>query len=168
MKKGLALLFAAVLLAGCGGSKEKVTKTCTMEEEGLSASLVMEATGDTLTKASLNLGATFDALGIDKESYSSITEDQKSQFLDTMETMLLEELDMSKDDGYDVESKLTDNGFEMNVSAEASIFEQTFNATSVDEMVTSLEKEGYTCKQAYDLTAMWDFYFTYLITKHCC
>lgn len=146
MKKGLALLFAAVLLAGCGGSKEKVTKTCTMEEEGLSASLVMEATGDTLTKASLNLGATFDALGIDKESYSSITEDQKSQFLDTMETMLLEELDMSKDDGYDVESKLTDNGFEMNVSAEASIFEQTFNATSVDEMVTSLEKEGYTCK----------------------
>ena len=53
---------------------------------------------------------------------------------------------MSKDEGYDVDSKLDENGFEMRISAEAGIFEQTFNATSVTEMVSSLEEEGYTCK----------------------
>ncbi len=63
-----------------------------------------------------------------------------------MEETLLEELDMSKDEGYDVDSKLDENGFEMRISAEAGIFEQTFNATSVTEMVSSLEEEGYTCK----------------------
>ena len=146
MKKGLLVLFAAVLLAGCGGEKEKVVKTCKMEEEGMSAVFDMEGEGDTLTKASLLFKVSFDALGIDEETYSSITEDNKSLFLDKMEETLLEELDMSKDEGYDVDSKLDENGFEMRISAEAGIFEQTFNATSVTEMVSSLEEEGYTCK----------------------
>lgn len=146
MKKGLLVLFAAVLLAGCGGEKDKVVKTCKTEEEGMSAVFDMEGEGDTLTKASLLFKVSFDALGIDEETYSSITEDNKSLFLDKMEETLLEELDMSKDEGYDVDSKLDENGFEMRISAEAGIFEQTFNATSVTEMVSSLEEEGYTCK----------------------
>lgn len=146
MKKGLLVLFAAALLAGCGGNKEKVVKTCKMEEEGMSAVLDMEGEGDTLTKASLLFKVSFDALGIDEETYSSITEDNKSLFLDKMEETLLEELDMSEEEGYDVDTKLDENGFEMRISAEAGIFEQTFNATSVTEMVSSLEKEGYTCK----------------------
>ena len=126
--------------------KEKVVKTCKTEEEGMSAVFDMEGEGDTLTKASLLFKVSFDALGIDEETYSSITEDNKSLFLDKMEETLLEELDMSKDEGYDVDSKLDENGFEMRISAEAGIFEQTFNATSVTEMVSSLEEEGYTCK----------------------
>ena len=121
-------------------------KTCKTEEEGMSAVFDMEGEGDTLTKASLLFKVSFDALGIDEETYSSITEDNKSLFLDKMEETLLEELDMSKDEGYDVDSKLDENGFEMRISAEAGIFEQTFNATSVTEMVSSLEEEGYTCK----------------------
>lgn len=146
MKKGLAVLFSALLLAGCGGSKDKVTKTCTMEEEGMSAVLTMEADGDTLTKAALSLGASFEALGIDQATYAEVDEDKKKVFLDTMKEMMLEELDMSEDEGYDVEADLNENGFEMKISAEASIFEQTFDATSVSEMVESLEKDGYTCK----------------------
>ena len=118
MKKGLLVLFAAVLLAGCGGSKEKVVKTCKMEEEGMSAVLDMEGEGDTLTKASLLFKVPFDALGIDEETYSSITEDNKSLFLDKMEETLLEELDMSEEEGYDVDTKLDENGFEMRLSAE--------------------------------------------------
>ncbi len=46
MKKGLLVLFAAVLLAGCGGEKEKVVKTCKTEEEGMSAVFDMEGEGD--------------------------------------------------------------------------------------------------------------------------
>ena len=68
MKKGLLVLFAAVLLAGCGGEKEKVVKTCKTEEEGMSAVFDMEGEGDTLTKASLLFKVSFDALGIDEET----------------------------------------------------------------------------------------------------
>lgn len=145
MKKGLALLFAAVLLAGCGGSKEKVTKTCSHEEDGTSAVLDMEADGDTITKVSLNLGVTYEAMDIEKSNIEK-SDQTKELFLETMKETILEDMDMSEDEGYEVDAKLGEKGFEMNVSAEASIFEQTFNATSVDEMVTSLEKEGYTCK----------------------
>lgn len=145
MKKGLLVVFAVLLLAGCSGKGNKVSKTCSLEEDGMSAVLDMEADGDTLTKVSLNLGVTYEALDIKKSNIES-SEQTKELFLETMKELLLEEMEMSENEGYDVDAKLGDKGFEMTVSAEASIFEQTFDATSLDEMIKSLEDDGFTCK----------------------
>lgn len=145
MKKGLLILFVALLLAGCGGKGNKVTKTCSLEEDGMSAVLDMGADGDTITKVSLNLGVTYEALDIEKSNIEK-SDQTKELFLETMKELLLEEMDMSEDEGYEVDAKLGEKGFEMEVSAEASLFEQTFDATSLNEMVKSLEDEGFTCK----------------------
>lgn len=145
MKKGLLVLFAAVLLAGCGGKSNTVTKSCKLEEDGMKAVLDMEADGDTLTKASLSFSVSYEALEIEKNDLEK-NEEASKLFRETMKELLLEELDMKEDDGYDVETKLGDDGFEMKVSAEASIFEQTFDATSLNDMVKSLEDDGFDCK----------------------
>ncbi len=145
MKKSMLILFTAVLLAGCGGNSDKVSKTCTMEEDGTSTVLEMEAKEDTLTKVAMHLGVTYEAIDI-KKSDLETSDEATEMFLGMMKELLLEELEMSEDEGYNVETKLGDKGFEMTISAEANLFEQTFDATSLSEMVTSLEKDGFECK----------------------
>lgn len=144
MKKLLVCLCAGFLLAGCGGggSSEAVSKTCTVEEGGLKAEMYMEGKGDVLSKASLKMNAPYDAMGLDASIKDSITDEMK----DAVKDQMMKEMELDEADGYTVTVNFDDEGMKMEVSAEASVFEQTFNASSLEDMTKELEKSGYTCK----------------------
>ena len=87
MKKSMLILFTAVLLAGCGGNSDKVSKTCTMEEDGTSTVLEMEAKEDTLTKVAMHLGVTYEAIDI-KKSDLETSDEATEMFLGMMKELL--------------------------------------------------------------------------------
>lgn len=146
MKKMLAFACAAVLLAGCGESNEPVKKTCTIDNQGMNATMIMEGEGDTLTKASLEFKVSYDMMGIPEDQAAALSEEEKKEAGETMKSTMLASLDLEEGDGYDIASEFNDEGYILKVSAEASIFEKTLDASSVDELTKELESVGYTCK----------------------
>lgn len=150
MKKLLVVLCAAFVLAGCSGGSDEgaVKKTCTAEQQGIIITMDLEGSGDTLTKVSMNINAPYSAMaaqGLTKEMIDSVGEEGKETASDTMKDVMLKSLDLNEDD-YDVTASFDDEGWKMSVSAEAGIFEQTFNASSMDDMVKELSDGGFTCK----------------------
>jgi len=152
MKKLLAVLCAAFVLAGCGGGDKQenvVKKTCSMEQEGIAVVMDMEGKDDVLTKVAMNVSASYDAMaaqGLSKDMIDSLDEDKKKEAADVMKKTMLEAVDLDEDDGYTITSEFDDEGWKMTISAEASIFEQTFNASSLDDMVKEMTEAGFTCK----------------------
>lgn len=152
MKKLLVVLCAAFVLAGCGGSGDSestVKKTCKAEQEGIAITMDLEGKDDVLSKVSLNINAPYTAMapmGLTKDMVDKADADVKKQASDTMKNVMLQTMNLDEDDGYTVTSDFDDEGWKMSVSAEASIFEQSFNATSMDEMVKELSDGGFTCE----------------------
>lgn len=153
MKKLLVCLCAGFLLAGCGNggsgsgnsgdaSSNVVKKTCTVEQQGMKAEMYMEGEDDVLSKVSLKMDAPYEAMNLDASIKDQLTDEMKEAFKDEM----LKAMELNEDDGYNVSIDFDDEGMKMEVSAEASIFEKTFNASSVEEMTKELEEAGYTCK----------------------
>lgn len=152
MKKLLVVLCAAFVLAGCGGSGDSestVKKTCKAEQEGIAITMDLEGKDDVLSKVSLNINAPYTAMapmGLTKDMVDKADADVKKQASDTMKNVMLQTMNLNEDDGYTITSDFDDEGWKMSVSAEASIFEQSFNATSMDEMVKELSDGGFTCE----------------------
>lgn len=152
MRKLLVVLCAAFVLAGCGGSgdsNDTVKKTCKAEQEGIAITMNLEGKEDVLSKVSLNINAPYTAMapmGLTKDLVDSADADTKKQASDAMKDVMLQTMDLDENDGYSVTSEFDDEGWKMSVSAEASIFEQSFNATSMDEMVKELTSGGFTCE----------------------
>ena len=152
MKKLLVVLCAAFVLAGCGGSGDSestVKKTCKAEQEGIAITMDLEGKDDVLSKVSLNINAPYTAMapmGLTKDMVDKADADVKKQASDTMKNVMLQTMHLNEDDGYTITSVFDDEGWKMSVSAEASIFEQSFNATSMDEMVKELSDGGFTCE----------------------
>ncbi len=152
MKKLLVVLCAAFVLAGCGGSGDSestVKKTCKAEQEGIAITMDLEGKDDVLSKVSLNINAPYTAMapmGLTKDMVDKADADVKKQASDTMKNVMLQTMHLNEDDGYTITSDFDDEGWKMSVSAEASIFEQSFNATSMDEMVKELSDGGFTCE----------------------
>lgn len=153
MKKLFVCLCAGFLLAGCGNggsgsansgdaSSNVVKKTCTLEDSGTKAEMYMEGEDDVLSKVSLKMDASYEAMNLPATIKDSITDEMKEEVKKT----LLKEMNLNESDGYNVTIDFDDEGMKMEVSAEASIFEKTFNASSVEEMTKELEEAGYTCK----------------------
>lgn len=144
MKKLCICLCAGVLLAGCsGGSKEKITKTCSFEENGMGMGMNFDAEGDTVTRAEMTVSATYEALGGTKEQFDALGEDQKKQF---EEAMVEKVKQTDGTEGIDVKTAFDDEGMKVTMTYEVGALEKTLNATTVDEMVKLAEDEGMTCK----------------------
>ncbi len=143
MKKLLGVLCAGMLLAGCSGGGEPVTKTCTSSLGGkMDMEWVLEGTSDTLEKATMKINIAYDAIGIDKDS----SEEEKEKFDKETKQSIIDELEDGDVTGLDVTSGFDDNGWNMSISAEASMLEKAVNSTSMDEAVKEVEGQGFTCK----------------------
>lgn len=151
MKKLLVVLCAAFVLAGCGGSGsgETVKKVCEAEQQGIKITMDLEGTDDVISKIAMNINAPYSAMapfGLTKDMIDGAGDDVKEQASEVMKDTMMKTMDLNEDDGYTVTSVFDDEGWKMSVGAEASIFEQTFNASSMDEMTKELEDGGFTCK----------------------
>ena len=142
MKKFLAVLCAGLLLTGCGGSKEKTTKTCSIEGPGAKVEMVMDAEGDTVTAAKMNMSLAYTALGITKDDVADKSDDDVQKLVDTM----LKEYDLDDMDGVSAKGSFDDEGLKIVITIEISSLEQMLGATSLDDMVKEAETQGYTCK----------------------
>ena len=142
MKRFLAVLFAAVVLAGCGGGGDPVSKTCSMDGPGGHVSIVFDAEGDTVKKATMNVSMGYEAMGITKDDVDKLSEKEKQKNIDSLtEAMNLDEIE-----GADVKSSFDDEGLKIEVVLEVSTVEQMFNKSSLEEVVKYAEGMGYTCK----------------------
>lgn len=142
MKKFLAVLFAAVVLAGCGGGGEPVSKTCSMDGPGGNVAIVFDAEGDTVKKATMNVSMGYDAMGISKEDVDKWSDDEKQEKIDAItKASGLDEID-----GADINTSFDDKGMKIEVVLEVSTVEQMFSKSSLKEVVESAESMGYTCK----------------------
>lgn len=103
---------------------------------------VLEGTSDTLEKATMKINIAYDAIGIDKDS----SEEEKEKFDKETKQSMIDELEDGDVTGLDVTSGFDDNGWNMSISAEASMLEKAVNSTSMDEAVKEVESQGFTCK----------------------
>lgn len=143
MKKLLGVLCAGMLLAGCSGGGEPITKTCTMSVGGkMDMEWVLEGTSDTLEKATMKISLPYDAIGLNKDA----SEEEKNKFDEETKQSMIDELENGDVTGLDVTSGFDDNGWTMSISAEASMLEKAVNSTSMDEAVKEVESQGFTCK----------------------
>lgn len=145
MKKLFVCLCAGVLLAGCGsgGSKEKITKTCSMEINGAGMSMKFDAEGDTVTSAEMVVSATYEAMGGTKEQFDALSEDDKKSIEDEM----VKKAKQTKGaEGIDISTAFDDEGLKVTMKYEVGTLEKTLNATTVDEMIKLAEEQGMTCK----------------------
>lgn len=146
MKKLFVCLCAGVLLAGCGsgGSKEKTSKVCTLDQNGALLTMNLEGEGETVTKADMVVSASYETMGFEsKEAFDALTDDQKKQ----IEDLLLESANSSgSTEGMDIKTTFDDEGVKITMIYEVGALEKTLNATSMDDMVKEAEKMKMTCK----------------------
>lgn len=143
MKKFFAILCAGLLLTGCGsGSKEKTTKTCTLEGNGAKVEMIMNAEGDTVTGAEMTMAVPYSALGLTKEDTAGVTDEQVQTVVD----QLLTQYKLNDVEGVTSKGSFDDNGLKIVLTIEISSLEQILGATSLSDMVKEAESQGYTCK----------------------
>lgn len=145
VKKLLAVLGAGLLLTGCSGGGDPVTKTCSMTiNDAIDMEMVLDGKGDTLEKIAVNMSIPYEFIDIDKDA----TEEEKEEFKQEMEKSMADQYESSDADADDVDitSTFDDKGFKITLSAEASLLEKTVNASSIEEAVKEFEAEGFTCK----------------------
>lgn len=143
VKKLLVVLGAGLLLAGCSGGGDPVTKTCTMDMGGImDMEMVLDGKGDVLEKVSIKMSLPYENIDIDKDA----SDEEKEAFKKQMEDSVADEYADSDATDVDITSSFDDKGYNVTVSAEASMMEKAINATSMDEAVKEVEKQGFTCK----------------------
>lgn len=145
MKKLFMCLCAGLLLAGCGGgagSSEKVTKTCSMEQQGINLSMVIDGEGDAVTKAVMKATAKYEDVNLTKEDIDALTDEQKK----ALEDQMIKSMGMSDNDSVEAKAEFTDTAIEASITYKVSDLEKMVDKTTVDEIVELMEKQGMTCK----------------------
>lgn len=144
MKKLFVCLCAGILLAGCGSDApaEKTQKTCTVNIQGVAASIVMDAEGDKVTNAGFNFEMPYETFGVTKEQLDDMGEDLTKPMSDQM----LKAMNLKEEDGWKVNTETTEEALVVKVTGEGGLLEKTFGATSLDEMITAAEKQDFECK----------------------
>lgn len=144
MKKLFVCLCAGVLLAGCGGggSKEKITKTCSMEQQGINLSMVIDAEGDAVTKAVMKASAKYEDVNLTKEDVDALTDEQKK----AIEEQMIKSMGMEDNNSVEAKAEFTDTAIEATLTYNVGDLEKLVDKTTVDEIVKVMEEQGMTCK----------------------
>lgn len=152
MKKLFALLCAAVVLTGCGGSGDsggaepvKETKTCTMSAGvGVEASIKADATDDVIEKYTVS--AKVDSQGVD---FSTLTEEDKKAVTE----MALKQMDFTEGEGTTVDVQYAADSItvalivDLNVAPKETLDKmELVKGEKLSEMVKEAETGGATCK----------------------
>lgn len=148
MKKLLACLCAATLLAGCGsGSSEPVkeSKTCTVTEEGMPMEIKMNAVDNEIETMNMSVSIENDFSGVSDEDKASLKE------------AMINEFGLGEDaKGVTADIVFTDTAATIKIDLDLKNADKTvleafdldgfFTNMKLDANVKDLESDGATCK----------------------
>lgn len=155
MKKIISLLLVLLLMAGCssdgGTAASKATRTCSIEESGMSLTMVAEAPSEdeNVEKVTINCTAPYEAMGISEDM---LTDELKETFSSTMEQMVIESMGAELgSEGVTVKkSEFTDTAIvievEMDITAMAESAGAADEDLSLDSFASSMTDSGFECK----------------------
>ena len=150
MKKLFAIACAALLLAGCGSSSEpkKETKTCSMDVQGMKASIKIDATDNKITNMQLVYDIPKDITGTDA---SELSKDD----LDTLGDAFVSKMGVKGKAG--VSAKYEKNGADLKATMNIDMSKVEGSTLKTlgfgdskdapfDKTIELSQKQGMTCK----------------------
>lgn len=145
MKKILGLLIAVLTLVGCSGGPDKVSKTCSMDTDGMKMSMTATAKSEkaNIDLAKYEISVDYDILGFDKKD---ITDEVKGNIVDKLKQSFASNLDESIEIDTDFgDDKITIN-YELTKKDLAEAAKARDADLSLKAFVDSFKETKFVCK----------------------
>lgn len=145
MKNILTSLIIVVVLAGCSGGPDKVTKTCNRKTQGYTISISGSAKSekDDIDTVAYQFSVDYKSIGVDPKK---LDQEGKEKIVDQLKKMFVDGIDKE----IKVETKFNDEdvtvGFKISANEIESASNNKDESVSMDYFINTLKNGGFTCK----------------------